>query len=227
MDFKNIQTTTEISLRAVFAHLYTYIPDKYRLQYRPEEVTKHIKEFYDPELTLDDRMTYKIARVPYEDRKEPWVALMWNTEGLNKSQEMFRRMDTAIFNQDEIRARTMKIRRVSTQVNLGFVSNSLTAMLELQEVLLLDFEDLDHITAKGHSVLGDYEVNILSVTPGTLFKLPRNKGTLCTYTMGVVLDYPIVGKYQGGATRITAINTTYNLDGGTIQDTILAEKKLD
>lgn len=223
MDFNNLHTTTELSLRACFKHLYSFIPKQYRLAYDPEEVTQHLDEFYDPELSLDNRLQYKIARVPYEDRKSPWVALMWNTEGLQKSVDMFRRFDTKILGEGELRSQEAKSRQVQTPINLGFVSNSLTAMLELQEVLLLGLQDQEAIIAGTHKVLGDFTVNLQQVSFGNLYKLPRSKGTICTYGMTLLLNYPIIGFFTPGAARIVSIRTTYRDMEGNPQITDVIE----
>ena len=92
-DFKNLNTSTEYAVRGFYNLVYSFIPDEYRLKYSKEEKVITPREFYDQDLTIENRLKYRATCIPTVERKSPWIAIMWNSEGLQPAENHFRRMD--------------------------------------------------------------------------------------------------------------------------------------
>lgn len=203
-DFKNLNTSTEYAVRGFYKYIYKFIPCKYRIHYDLSEAVSCMGEFYDQDLTFENRLKYKATSLPYQDRQAPWIALMWNTEGLQPADNHFRRYDVKIKIEDRIHG--AKSCYVKMPMNIAIVSNSKTALDEFQEVFLLNVRPDDSAIAVEHPILEDFNVNIMDFNMTSSVKLPRNEGTLSMAVASTILQFPIIGCVDTETGIIQAIN---------------------
>ena len=203
-DFNNLNTSTGYALRGLFDHIYNYIPEEYRLQYSKEEAVITPREFFDQELTIENRLKYRASSIPMIERKSPWVALMWNSEGLQPADNHFRRLDTKFHYRDKWhRAKGCFVR---LPIVLGVVSNSRTALDEFQEVFLLNLRPDDWAISAKHPLIQDFTVNIMDFNFSSTTKLARTDGTLCMTMATLNVQFPIVGCVDTNTGIIQTIN---------------------
>lgn len=203
-DFKNLKTTTEYAIAGFYDHIYEYIPDEYRLQYTKDESVITPREFYDQELTIENRLKYRATSIPMVERKSPWVAIMWNSEGLQQADNHFRLQDVK-FKLDETwhRGKSCFVRLPMT---MGIVSNSRTALDEFQEVFLLNIRPNDWTITAKHPLIENFTVNIMDFNFTSTTKLARTDGTLAMTMATVNIQYPIVGCTDNNTGIIKTIN---------------------
>lgn len=219
MDLKNLTTTSQYAISSFYEHIYNFIPEEYRIPYKQNEAVDCQREFYDPELTVDNRLRYKATKIEYVARSTPWIAIMWNSEGMQPADNHFRSMDVRIKNEDGT-FNSGKACFVKRQMNIGVVSNSLTALDEFQEVFWLNVRPDDCTITAPHPYIEDFNVNIMDgINFSSVTKLPRNEGTLCM-TMGVTnIQYPIVGCVDNNTGIIRTIRTNIR----NMNDTIITK----
>lgn len=204
-DFKDLNTSTEYAVSAFFDTVYHYIPEEYRLSYSREEAVITPREFFDQELTIENRLKYRATSIPNVERRSPWVAIMWNSEGLQPADNHFRRFDLKIpINDKWYKGKGCYVK---LPINIGVVSNSRTALDEFQEVFLLNIRPDDWAITAKHPIISDFTVNIMDFNFTSITKLARTDGTL-SMTMGTAyLQYPIVGCVDTNTGIIRLINT--------------------
>lgn len=193
--FKNLETSTTYAIRGFFEYLYKLIPDEYRIHYINDEATDCYREFFDQELSFENRLHYKIAKLPFKERKTPWIAIMWNTDGLFPSDENYRRYDVKFAaTDDESLPKKGKACLAKMPITLSVVSNSMTALMEFEEVYLLNVRPDDMALSTRHPILDEFSINIMNgAAPTNITKMPRSEGTLCYAMASVILQFPIVG----------------------------------
>lgn len=221
-DFKNLNTSTEYAVRGFYNLVYSFIPDEYRLKYSKEEKVITPREFYDQDLTIENRLKYRATSIPTVERKSPWIAIMWNSEGLQPAENHFRRMDVKFrYKDQDHKAKGCYVRLPMT---MGIVSNSRTALDEFQEVFLLNMRPDDWAIAVEHPLIEDFSVNIMDFNFTSTTKLARTDGTLAMTMAQVYLQFPIIGCVDLNTGIILTINTYLHnmnnvlLDEFTIQD---------
>ena len=198
MDLKNFENTSSLAIEAVYRHFWNMIPYKYKLPEDDERV-KDLSPFYDPELTFENRLHYKLTNVSYPNRANPWFIITWNTEnGLLKSSLSRRRFQTAVIENKKLGKIRYKFINTDLNINFGICCNSMMGLFELQENIVLQKRDKMVVYTKPHSVLESFPVCIDIITSNQN-KLQRDKGTLCYLFMQCTIDYPIIGM----AERIT------------------------
>ena len=207
-DFKTFSTSTEYAISGFYRYIYSFIPKEVRLHYNLDEAISSMREFYDPELTFENRLKYKLTSIKYFDRHRPWIALMWNNEGLQPADNHFRRYDVSISIDDK--PNKAKACYVKTMMNIGIVSNSKTALDEFQEVFLLNVRPDDAAIAVEHPYLNDFVVNILDFNMTQMIKSPRSEGTLAYAVASLPLQFPIIGCVDDNVGIIQTINTVIN-----------------
>lgn len=203
-DLKNLQTSTEYAVRGFYKYLYQFIPCKIRLHYDLEEAVSSMGAFFDQELTFENRLKYKATSIKYPDRKDPWLALVWNKEGLQPADNHFRRYDIRL----DIKDKPYKAKScfVKVPMNIAVISNSMTALDEFQEVFLLNVRPDDCAISATHPIIQDFNVNIMDFNMTNSMKLPRQEGTLGMVIITVILQFPVVGCIDESTGIIQAIN---------------------
>ena len=191
MDLKNFESTSVLAIQAVYNYFWDLIPEKYKL---PEDIEKanSLEPFYDPLLTFDNRLHYKLTQVEYSKRDKPWFVITWNTEnGLIPSTFNRRRYQSAIVDNKKLGPLRFKFINTELNINLAICGNTMVGLYELQENIVLKIRDKQYTNTKEHSILGSFPVS-LNVIDSQQSKLDRNKGTLCYLNLQVKVDYPII-----------------------------------
>ena len=231
MDLQNFEGTSTYAIEAVYQNLWQMIPDKYKLP-KDDHNVDDMSPFYDPELTFENRLHYKLTNIEFPKRANPWFIITWNTpEGIIKSSLTQRRFQTKVVKNKKGEKLQFKFINTELQINFGIVSNTLQGIYEMQENILLKKREKMYCFTKEHSILGNFPVS-LDIIDSTQNKLARDKGTLCYLMLNCKIDYPIIGnvvKYSGGI--IEEIRSQIREDTNIIdqplvisRDTILPEK---
>lgn len=208
MDLKTLENTSSYAIEAVYNDFWSLIPNKYKLP-EDDRVLNDLTPFYDPELTFDNRLHYKLAGIEYPKRSTPWFVITWNAEnGLLKSGLTQRRFTTAVYDTPKGKKRC-RTTSVDTNINFAIASNSMTAIFELQENYLLKRREKVYCITKPHSILGKFTVS-MNVMDSQLSKLSRDKGTICYLFLQCKVDYPIVGMVEDIPAVIETINSDIN-----------------
>ena len=215
-DFKNLDTSTEYAVQGYYNLVYSYIPERYRLKYSKEEAVITPREFFDQELTVENRLKYRASCIPTIDRKSPWIAIMWNSEGLQPA-ENFRRIDLKL--QYGGAWHKGKGCFVKLPMVMGIVSNSKTALDEFQETFLLNMRPDDWTITPNHPLLENFTVNVMDFSFSNTTKLTRTDGTLSMTMAQVTLQYPIIGCIDPNTGIIQVINVyMHNFEGADLID---------
>jgi hypothetical protein len=152
--------------------------------------------FYDPQLDFENRLHYKIAEIEYPDRQKPWFIITWNMgNGLLKSSLTRRRFQTCSDKTPGGEDVTFDFINTDMDLTFAIYSNSLQALLELQENIIISKREKCTVTTATHSIIGKFPVS-LDTIDSTIAKLPRDKGTLCVLTLNVKIDFPIIGNVK-------------------------------
>ena len=191
MDFKNFESTSLLAIEAVYKYFWNFIPDKYKIE-ENEDALNELEPFYDPTLTFDNRLHYKLTQIEFPKRDKPWFIITWNTEnGLLNSTINRRRYQSAIVDNPKLGPLTFKFVNTELRINLGICCNSMAALYELQENIVLKMREKIWVDTKPHSIIGSFPVS-LNIIEANQTKLERGKGTLCYLTMHISVDYPII-----------------------------------
>lgn len=195
MDLKTFETTSTLAIEAVYMYFWNFIPQKYKLPEDDERV-KDLYPFYDPELSFDNRLHYKLSNISYPNRSKPWFIITWNTEqGLVRSSLTQRRFQGAVAETEKYGKVRYKFINAELIINFGICSNTMQGLFELQENLILQNREKMVVLTKPHSILGKFPIS-LNIMDTTQSKLTRDKGTLCYLFLNCKVDYPIVGMVQ-------------------------------
>lgn len=153
-----------------------------------------LQPFYDPQLDFESRLHYKLVGVNYPQRKNPWFVITWNFgNGILKSNLTNRKFDTA-----EVTTPTgenVKFDFIDTELELTlcFNSNSLQALVDLQEVIRIGRREKHTIDSLPHSILDHFTISQELIDVGNIAKASRDRSTLCTLTLTFKLSYPVIG----------------------------------
>ena len=195
MDLKSLESTSTLAIRAVYDHFWNLIPRKYKLP-EDDEMIKDLSPFYDPQLNFDNRLHYKLSKVEYPKRATPWFIITWNTEnGLINSSLTRRRFQTMVVDSDKYGKVRCKFINTDLQINFGICCNSMQALFELQENIVLGQREKKVVHTKPHSLIGSFPVS-LNIIDSNQNKLERDKSTLCYLFMQCKIDYPIIGMLE-------------------------------
>lgn len=209
MDLHTLENTSSYAIEASYNHFWSLIPNKYKLP-EDDRMIKDLSPFYDPELTFDNRLHYKLTNIDYPKRSEPWFVITWNPEyGLIRSTLTQRRFQTAVFDTRYGKKRG-KVIRAELTVNFGIVCNTMQGLFELQENFILKERDKIVCHTKPHSILGSFPV-CLDVIDTTQSKLPRDRGTICYLFVNCRMDYPVIGLVEDAVGVIEQIHS--DIDG--------------
>lgn len=205
MDLKNLENTSTYAIEAVYRNFWEMIPSKYRLPEDDERV-KDMAPFYDPELSFDNRLHYKLTNVDYPKRANPWFVITWNApEGILRQSLTQRRLASAVIEDEKGERYKFKFQLVELYLTFAIASNSLQAIFELQENIIIHRRDKVTCYTKEHPLLGKFPVS-MNVIDSNQVKLPRDKGTLCYLMMQARVDYPVIGMVERADGVIEHIN---------------------
>lgn len=192
MDLETLEGTSILAVKAVYKLFWDFIPQKYKLS-KDDETIINLEPFYDPKLDFSNRAQYKLVKDSYPNRETPWFVITWNTDrGLLKSTLSSRRFQTAYFELPSGKRTHLKFINADMEITLGIVSNSMTALFELQENILLKMREKMYVMSEPHSVVGPITV-ALDIIDSDQNKLDRDKGTLCYLFVHVRVDFPVFG----------------------------------
>ena len=98
------------------------------------------KYLYDPSLAFDFRFHQRLAQIKYEERKEPWVTLIFNTQQINEPTRVNTHMidDVVVASDGSWYEYTTK--KVTVPVNMVLISNDMTYLNGVQEQMLMYFD---------------------------------------------------------------------------------------
>jgi hypothetical protein len=221
MDLKDLENTSTYAIQAVYNKLWSMIPGKYRLPEDDEKI-KEMAPFYDPELSFENRLHYKLTNVDYPKRAKPWFVITWNApEGILRTSLSQRRLKSGRVTTKNGDNYKFKFQLVELYLTFGVASNSLQAIFELQENLIIHTRDKVTCTTNEHPLLGKFPVS-MNVIDSNQVKLPRDKGTLCYLMMQIRVDYPVIGLIESGDGIIETIysDTNNELEQNLSNDTI-------
>lgn len=202
-------------------------PDEYQCYcdaLNDKEKFFNLQPFYDPELSFSDRLHYKLTGINYPDRKGPWFIITWNCgNGILKSTLTNRRFQSATVETPSGELVTFDFMNTELEVTLCFVSNTMQGLFELQEHIRISRREKAVVNTRQHSILGSFPVSI-DLIDGGMAKLARDKGTLCTLTLPIKIDYPIIDNVRSAARGIIKeIHAEIDNDGnGPGEQAILA-----
>lgn len=176
-----------------------------------------LQPFFDPQSDFENRVHYKLIGVNYENRRNPWFILTWNFgNGITTSDLTNRRLGTDVI--ETPTKEKVKFDFLDTNLNLSlcFTSNSLQALVELQENIRINRREKCTVESRTHSILGKFPVILSSIDVGNITKLTREKGTICTLTLSFKLEYIVIGniKQVGDYEIIKQINMELDKPNG-------------
>ena len=178
--------------------------------------------FYDPALDFENRLHNKLVGIDYPDRKKPWFVITWNMgNGLLKSSLTRRRFETC--EDTTPGGEKVVFDFINTDLDLTFAiySNSMQALIELQENIIISKREKCVVNTRTHSVLGKFPVS-LDIIDSSVAKLPRDKSTLCVLTLNVKIDYPVIGNVRPSAGLIKEFHVEYDSKVYTDADSSLS-----
>lgn len=178
----------------------------YMEQYQSTNDNQVYKYLYDPDLDFNFRFHQRISSIKYQDRKQPWVTLMYNMKQVNPlTNVVSSKFNSEIIIDDVYYG--FHVKRVSVPINLVFVSNSPEYLYHVSENLVGFFDRLINFNYKQAIKFSDTCTRnfdplvgqCLNITPVDLTKLDTEmRGTLMTtaYTFDLVYftyDIPVQG----------------------------------
>lgn len=181
-----------------------------------------LQPFFDPTNDFDNRLHYKLIGTDFPMRNKPWFVITYNfNNGLLKSSLTRRKFQSAFDKTPG--GEDVRFDFINTDMDLTLIiySNSLQAIFELQEnIIVKQREKLCVDTIRKHSVLGTFPVS-LDIIDSSINKLPRDKSTICSLTLNVKIDYPIIGNVVFNPDVIKEIHmeldsVTYSDEDGVI-----------
>ena len=108
-----------------------------------EQVYRYI---YAPNLSFDDTFYQRISSVGFDDRREPWVSIMFSTGPVKSLTEVFSyNMYRTIKNSDNDFF-DIKTKRVKVPVNMVLVSNDVSTLYAVTENLTLFWDRIVNIS---------------------------------------------------------------------------------
>lgn len=192
MDLETLEGTSILAIQAVYKLFWDFIPQRYKLSENDDTVL-NLEPFYDPKLTFENRLQYKLVKNSLPNRETPWFVITWNSDkGLLKSQLSSRRFKTAPIELPSGRRTSLKFIDADMELTLGIASNSMQALFALQENILLKMREKMYVISEPHSVVGPITV-ALNMIDSDQTKLDRDKGTLCYLFVKVRIDFPVFG----------------------------------
>ena len=192
MDLVTLEGTSVLAIKAVYQLFWEFIPEKYRLTEGDSSVLD-LEPFYDPKLTFDNRLQYKLVKNGLPNRETPWFVITWNTDkGLLKSTLSSRRFQTTSIELPSGNRTSLKFINADMDVTLGIATNSMAAMFALQENILLKMREKMYVMSEPHSVVGPITVALDDVDSDQN-KLDRDKGTLAYLFVRIKVDFPVFG----------------------------------
>ncbi len=178
-----------------------------------------VAPFFDPELSFENRLHYKLANINYPKRLSPWFVITWNyNTGILHNALTRRRFTSNSVGASDGKDYCFNFKNTDLDLTIAITSNTLQGLNEIQENILVGKREKYTVTATGHSLLGEFPVRLDTIN-STVTKLPRDRGTLCVLTVSLKIGYMVIGNIQE-ATTISEISTS-------IQDTETAMEFCD
>lgn len=168
----------------------------------------NLDPFFDPELTFENRLHYKLASIDYPKRSQPWFIITWNFGGgIINSSLTRRRFMTGRATTPQGEPVVFDFMNTELDITMCVTSNTLQALMELQEVIKIGKREKCTVNAKNHSIIDTFPVS-LDIIDGVINKISRQTGTLCTLTMVIKLQYPLINNIRiNPAGQIQEIHT--------------------
>lgn len=121
------------------------INQPYMQQYKNKNTSQNngalYKYLFDPNLQFGFRFHQRIAKIKYEDRAQPWVSIIFNTGEVKPlTNVLSHTYDQMRISKCEDAFYDVKIRRVSTPVNLVFISNNIDYLYRYLQKLSFYFD---------------------------------------------------------------------------------------
>ena len=105
---------------------------RFMQQYQQQFDEQMYKYIYDPNLSFDERFHQRLASIGFDNRREPWITIMYNTGSVRTV------TDIVSTNQYlQIQNFDIKTKRVRVPVNLVLVSNDVSTLYYATEHLAL------------------------------------------------------------------------------------------
>lgn len=210
MDLYTLENTSTYAIQAIYDSFWGMIPQKYKLP-EDDKMLNNMEPFYDPELTFENRLHYKLTKIDYPKRATPWFVITWNPEnGIIKSGLTQRRFTTDVF-QTKQGLKRGRITRTEMSLNFAIASNTMEGIFELQENYLLRQREKLYCQTRPHSILGSFTV-CMDLLDSNQSKLSRDHGTICYLFLSCRVDYPVVGMLEDIPGVIEEIHNDVNRD---------------
>lgn len=113
---------------------------KFMKEYQMTKDNESYKYLYDPSLSFDFRFHQRLAQIKYDDRKEPWVTLIFNTEQISEPTRVNTHSIKGIEEFEEGVFFEYKTKKVTIPINMVLVSNDMTYLYGVQEKMLMYFD---------------------------------------------------------------------------------------
>ncbi len=154
------------------------------------------KYLYDPSLAFSFRFHQRIARIKYNDRKLPWITIIFNvgektpyTGVLSHKHSHHEKTDTSFYNLD--------LRRSKVPVDMVFISNSMDYLMSFNGRLNYWFDRItgyqyEQTIQYSNSLIVDYTLSaqVINIIPKDLNKLDtERRGSLATVGYSFDLVY--------------------------------------
>lgn len=175
----------------------------YMKRYAEEQDERVYRYIYSPNLSFDDRFHQRLSSVGFDNRREPWITIMFSTGPVRSLTEVVSyKMYRTIKNSDGDYF-DIKTKRVRVPVNMVLVSNDISTLYAATENLALFWDRIVNINYCEYvqfptGTEDEYEqaCQCMDITEVDLTKLDSDsRGSLVTsaYTFGLVYwvtEYP-------------------------------------
>ena len=175
----------------------------YMNKYAEEHDEQVYRYIYAPNLSFDDRFHQRLASVGFDDRREPWITIMFSTGPVRSLTEVVSYNMYPIIQNSDGKYFKIKTKRVRVPVNMVLVSNDISTLYAATENLALFWDRIVNINYCEYvkfptGTEDEYEkaCQCMDITEVDLTKLDTDiRGGLVTsaYTFGLVYwvtDYP-------------------------------------
>lgn len=191
---------TDVVIRGLFDNIFdNYLNQSYITPYIVN--IDGTRFWYSSDLMFDDKIREKIVK---RDHTQPiWLTVLYNRDTIKSSIHNGRRtsalnLTTSMLGDGD----DNKVVLGSCNMNLSFISNSITLLEHVEEVFLVrdmrrkftvNYTDVyDDPTSAKFEGLEEVVVSVTDFQSGSLMKEPKELGPIATFSCSVVVDYPII-----------------------------------
>jgi len=168
----------------------------YMQQYEDTFDKRIYKYLYDPNLSFDFRFHQRLANISYENKKDNWITIMFNTKQVKPLTNVL----SSTFSGTEVTANgafQFTTKRVSVPVNMVLISNDLSYLYTVTENIATHFDRIVNFHYTEHRTYSDtfskdYEVPglAMNIQQVDLTKLDtQSRGSLVTTAFSFDLVY--------------------------------------